>query len=372
MKNRNTFTELTRVQMPAMIHLTRLGYKYFGKIKKEMAGNIYDKDTNILIKVFKNKFKELNPNYNGDIDKILNEIKQELDYDDLGKSFYKRLTSITPYKLIDFDNPNNNDYHCTAEFTAERDGEEFRPDITLFINGLPLVFIEVKKPNNEGGMLEEAKRMNNIRFPQRKFRRFINMTQLMIFSNNMEYDSEGGTVQIQGAFYCTGARKNTKFNCFREDEMINGMPKYIMNYKYKDIDEKIEEKILKDFNCQVIHTTKEYNTNKGINTPTNRILTSMCSIERLLYLLKYGITYVNSEKEVDGKIEYKDEKHIMRYQQFFASLAVRKKIDEGAKGGIIWHTQGSGKTALSYNLVNVLTDYYAKKEGCCKILFHCR
>ncbi|MFR2570762.1 MAG: hypothetical protein ACLS90_03540, partial [Clostridia bacterium] len=81
MKNRNTFTELTRVQMPAMIHLTRLGYKYFGKIKKKMAGNIYDKDTNILIKVFKNKFKELNPNYNGDIDKILNEIKQELDYD---------------------------------------------------------------------------------------------------------------------------------------------------------------------------------------------------------------------------------------------------------------------------------------------------
>ena len=196
-----------------------------------------------LIYFYKNKFKELNPNYNGDIDKILNEIKQELDYDDLGKSFYKRLTSITPYKLIDFDNPNNNDYHCTAEFTAERDGEEFRPDITLFINGLPLVFIEVKKPNNEGGMLEEAKRMNNIRFPQRKFRRFINMTQLMIFSNNMEYDSEGGTVQIQGAFYCTGSRKNAKFNCFREDEMINGMPKYIMNYKYKDIDEKIEEKI---------------------------------------------------------------------------------------------------------------------------------
>ena len=43
-----------------------------------------------------------------------------------------------------------------------------------------------------------------------KFRRFINMTQLMIFSNNMEYDSEGGTVQIQGAFYCTGERKNAK------------------------------------------------------------------------------------------------------------------------------------------------------------------
>lgn len=369
MGNKNTFTELTRVQMPAMVHLTRLGYKYFGKIGKEMANTVYDPDTNILIEVFKNKFKELNPNYDGDIDRVLKEIKQELDYDDLGKSFYKRLTNITPYRLVDFENPKNNDYHCTAEFTCERDGEEFRPDITLFINGLPLVFIEVKKPNNEGGMLEEANRMNKIRFPQKKFRRFINITQLMIFSNNMEYDAQGGIVPIQGAFYCTGARTSARFNCFREDEILNGIPKYIINYPYKDVDAEVEKKILTDFNCQVIHTTDEYNTNKGINTPTNRIITSMCSVERLLFLLKYGIAYVNSEKEVDGKIEKKDEKHIMRYQQFFASLAVKKKIAEGVKGGVIWHTQGSGKTALSYNLVNVLTDYYAKNNVVAKFYF---
>lgn len=369
MGNKNTFTELTRVQMPAMVHLTRLGYKYFGKIGKEMANTVYDPDTNILIDVFKNKFKELNPNYDGDIDRVLKEIKQELDYDDLGKSFYKRLTNITPYRLVDFENPKNNDYHCTAEFTCERDGEEFRPDITLFINGLPLVFIEVKKPNNEGGMLEEANRMNKIRFPQKKFRRFINITQLMIFSNNMEYDAQGGIVPIQGAFYCTGARTSVRFNCFREDEVLNGIPKYIIDYPYKDVDAEVEKKILSDFNCQVIHTTDEYDTNKGINTPTNRIITSMCSVERILFLLKYGITYVNSEKEVDGKIEKKDEKHIMRYQQFFASLAVKKKISEGAKGGVIWHTQGSGKTALSYNLVNVLTDYYAKNNVVAKFYF---
>ncbi len=70
--------------------------------------------------------------------------------------------------------------------------DEFRPDITLFVNGLPLVFIEVKKPNNIGGMVAEAERMNKLRFPNKKFRRFINITQLMIVSNNMEYDAMGG------------------------------------------------------------------------------------------------------------------------------------------------------------------------------------
>lgn len=47
-------------------------------------------------------------------------------------------------RLIDFENPSNNEYHCTAEFTCKNGQDEFRPDITLFVNGMPLVFIEVK------------------------------------------------------------------------------------------------------------------------------------------------------------------------------------------------------------------------------------
>lgn len=45
---KNMFNEATRVQMPAMVHLTRLGYTYFGKITEDMAGTVYDPDTNIL------------------------------------------------------------------------------------------------------------------------------------------------------------------------------------------------------------------------------------------------------------------------------------------------------------------------------------
>ena len=345
------FNEMTRVQMPALVHLTRLGFTYYGRIFEDMSDKVYDPDTNILKEVFISQFKKLNPDHEGEAEQTLKAIRQELDNDDLGKSFYTRLTAVSPVKLIDYENPQNNVYHCTAEFTCKNGQDEFRPDITLFINGLPLVFIEVKKPNNHGGMVAESDRMNRKRFPNKKFRRFINITQLMIFSNNMEYDAEGGIVPIQGAFYCTAAKISAPFNCFREENPLNDdIAPFIKDYPYKAIDTETEKTILKDFNNQVIHTSPEYQTNLNVNTPTNRIITSMCSPERLLFILKYGIAYVNIEREVDGKIETINQKHIMRYQQMFATFAIRDKLSDGVKSGVVWHTQGSGKTALSYYL----------------------
>lgn len=367
---KNMFNEATRVQMPALVHLTKLGYTYFGKISEEMAGTVYESDTNILIDVFKRQFEKLNPDRAGEVFQVLREIRQELDNDDLGRSFYSRLTSVSPVRLVDYDNPSSNVYHCTAEFTYKNGQDEFRPDITLFINGLPLVFIEVKKPNNHGGMVAESRRMNKQRFPNKKFRRFINITQLMLFSNNMEYDAMGGIVPIQGAFYCTAAKTDASFNCFREENPTGAsVAPYNKEYPYKEVSPDEERQILTDFNCQVIHHASEYQTNLNINSPTNRVLTSMCSPERLLFILKYGIAYVKIEKEVDGKIEFTDQKHIMRYQQMFAAMAVKKKLDEGKKSGVIWHTQGSGKTALSYYMTYVLTDYFSKQNKVAKFYF---
>ena len=66
-------------------------------------------------------------------------------------------------------------------------------------------------------------------------------------------------------------------------------------------------------------------------------------------LLKYSIAYVNEE----GGLE----KHIMRYPQLFATKAIEGTLERGIKKGIIWHTQGSGKTALAFYNVQYLTDY---------------
>lgn len=364
------FNEATRVQMPAMVHLTRIGYTYFGKLSEDKNGTVYDGDTNILLQVFEQQFKKLNPGHEGEYLQVLKDIRKELNDDDLGRGFYNRLKAISPVKLIDYDNVGNNTFHFTAEFTCKNGQDEFRPDITLFVNGLPLCFIEVKKPNNHGGMLAESTRMNRERFPNKKFRRFINITQLMIFSNNMEYDSLGGIVPIQGAFYCTGARVYAPFNCFREENLsAQKIAPFHRDYPYQEIDKEVEKQILSDYNCQVIHTSPEYQTNLGFNTPTNRVLTSMCSPKRLLYIIRYGIAYVKMEREVDGKIESTDQKHIMRYQQLFASLAICNKLSEGVKSGVVWHTQGSGKTALSYYLTHILNDYYSKQNKVAKFYF---
>lgn len=366
------FNEATRVQIPGLVHLTRIGYSYFGKISEEDAGRVYDPETNILLQVFRSQFEKLNPGQEATFHQTLQEIRQELDYDDLGKQFYKRLKSVSPTRLIDFDNPSNNTFHCTAEFTCKNGQDEFRPDITLFINGLPLCFIEVKKPNNREGIVAERRRMYNKRFPNRKFRRFINITQLMIFSNNMEYQTMNSITPVQGVFYCTGAKSYTPFNCFREENPQRAVvAPYNEQFPYAPINPAIEKQILSDFNVQVLHHAPEYQTNLKTTTPTNRVLTSMCSPERLLYIIRYGIAYIYEQKEDKDthQLITREEKHIMRYPQLFASQAITRKIGEGIRSGVIWHTQGSGKTALSFYLTYILTDYFAKQNKVAKFYF---
>jgi len=169
----------------------------------------------------------------------------------------------------------------------------------------------------------------------------------------MEYD-DTDLNKLQGAFYATTAKNtDTKFNNFREQKKSE----YID--EIKDIDEKIEDFILTDNNCKVIKHSPEFLSNKDIDTPTNRILSSLFSKNRLRDLLKYGICYVNEVDENTGKVAI--QKHIMRYPQFFATKAIKTKLNEGMNRGVIWHTQGSGKTALAYYNVRSLRDHFAKQ-----------
>lgn len=115
----SSFNEATRVQMPAMMHLTRLGYEYLGKISEEDAGTVYDLSTNILIDVFTSQFTKLNPNYTGSARQIIQDIRNELKNDDLGFAFYQRLKAISPVKLIDYEVPSNNRFHFTEQATQE-------------------------------------------------------------------------------------------------------------------------------------------------------------------------------------------------------------------------------------------------------------
>lgn len=343
------FNENSRVKIPAILHLCSLGYQYLSLSKVR-----WDASTNVFTDIFESSIKRLNPDMDAaDTKALLEKINLALDNEDIGKSFYEMLSSGARPILIDFENFANNALHVVTELPYVNGDEEFRPDITLLINGMPLVFIEVKKPNNLDGIQAEYKRIQS-RFKNKKFRKFINITQLMVFSNNMEY-ADDGTQPLQGAFYATTAYGDLKFNYFREEEPFD------LTALLKPVTDEVETEILKDNNLVSIKTTQEFLTNKNPHSPTHRICTSLFQPERLSFMLQYAFAYVKGEKGM--------EKHVMRYPQIFATKAIEKKLNDGVRKGIIWHTQGSGKTALAYYNVKYLTQYFSKKGVVPKFYF---
>lgn len=332
------FSEDSRVKIPCILHLVRLGYSYLS-----LKGASWDEQTNIFPSLFCSSLARINPGVEADdIDRLLAEVRLLLDNEDLGQAFYDKLTERSGIRLIDFENFDKNSFHVVTELPCKNGDDEFRPDITLLINGMPLAFIEVKKPHNREGVLAERSRIiTRCRNP--RFRRFINITQLMVFSNNMEYE-DGSPQPIEGAFYASPSYDMPIFNYFREEEALN------LAELLAAEDDDVENLVLRDNNLNVIKHSPEFLSNKDPDAPTNRICTSLFSRQRLAFLLRFALVYVN---EADGL-----QKHVMRYPQLFATKAIEKKLDAGVRKGIIWHTQGSGKTALAYYNTRFLTDYF--------------
>lgn len=343
------FSEDSRVKIPCILHLVRLGYRYLS-----LKDAVWDEETNIFPALFNEAITRINPEISEEeASRLLADVTLLLDNEDLGKAFYDRITGRSGIRLIDFENFNNNSFHVVTELTCKNGDDEFRPDITLLINGMPLAFIEVKKPNNREGVLAERNRIIT-RSRNQKFRRFINITQLMVFSNNMEYD-DGSPQPIEGAFYASPSYNSPVFNYFREEESLD------LTQLLAVEDDSLENDVLRDNNLNVIKHSPEFLTNKSPDSPTNRICTSLFSRERLSFLLRFALVYVN---ESDGL-----HKHVMRYPQLFATKAIERKLNEGVKKGIIWHTQGSGKTALAYYNTSFLTDYFQRRGVIPKFYF---
>ena len=347
------FNEDTRVKIPATIQFMRNGYNY---------QSLKDIDLHNETRIAMNRFIPAISKLNGkqytqaEALAIVEEIHTVIKNNDLGKSFYQWL--INPQdkpQLVDFEHPYENDFAIADELTFGKDGTEnektgsFRPDITVLINGIPLAFLEVKHPNNEGGIQAEFNRMLNKRLEKPEYKKYFNMLQVVSFSNNMEYESDDDTAFAEdvkaGSFYTTPNGQKTSFSFFREEQ-----PKTsgFVNVSLDRI-----KAVLKDNHYSPSEAdTEEFQTNLDMNTPCNRFVTSLFDKERILYYIRYGMTYVNNTVP---------EKHIMRYPQFFASKALLKKLDNGGKSGIIWHTQGSGKTALAAMSTRILRDYYAEQ-----------
>ncbi len=343
------YNEITRVQVPALMHLAKLGYDFISQKDKPNL----DTATNILTDSFTQAFNQLNPNPTKNAKDALAEMKKRLNYDDLGKKFYEYLLK-SEHQIIDFDNPSNNLYEMMTELPYK----SFRPDITLFINGLPLVNIEVKQPYAEKGIEEEKDRhIQRYENPENKV--FCNLAQIWLFSDNLPYDENKPD---QGVFY--SASYSPVFQRFVEANRLDITPppendqddQSHQNHQNHRTLEEIQKRVLKEFNLKDTDTPKSPK-----DTPTNSLLTSFCSQKRLCFILKYGISFLKEKSEF--------KKHIWRYAQMFASLNVLKELQKHYETnpkdplkGIIWHTQGSGKTALTYHLTKLIRDFFSQSN----------
>lgn len=370
------FNEDTRVKFPATIQFLRLGYNY-----QSLKDGVVEFGTKIFINRFKPALEKINGHSIDmhDILLLIDELDNLLKNNDLGKEFYKRLTSTEhEIKLIDFDNIENNDFAVVDElpFSIKEGTEEgsFRPDINILINGIPIAFLEVKHPDNSGGIQVEFERMINKRLKNDDYKKFFNMIQIVSFSNNMEYEDSDDDIAEEvkaGSFYTTPNGTNTSFSFFRED--IQG---YHAGYKFKEIDIDTIKYVVKDGGYNPDETdTPEFETNLSDTTPCNRFITSFYDKGRFMYMLRYGIMFLTEIKKIHNNTTNTDEeipikqKHIMRYPQFFATRAIIKRMGEKDKNGIIWHTQGSGKTALSAYANRVVKDFFAKKKVTARFFF---
>jgi len=193
---------------------------------------------------------------------------------------------------IDWDHPEKNIWQVTDEFSVERSNGKFaRPDIVILVNGIPLVVIECKKSSVD---VDEGVKQNIRNWQSDYIPQLFKYVQLVIAMNpeKVKY----GTAGTSHDFFCRWTEEDKRW---QED------------------------------------AAKRYTGDRHI-TEQDKIIVSLLSKERLLKLMRFYILYDNNIKK------------IARYQQFFgvenAMCRIKGRDDAPSRGGVIWHTQGSGKS----------------------------
>jgi type I restriction enzyme R subunit len=222
---------------------------------------------------------------------------------------------------IDWRNSNRNKFHVTVEYSVERSRsiETTRPDIVLFVNGIPFCVIECKAPQIE---IEQAV-SQSIRNQSDDY-----IPKLFIYSQLVL------VINKNSAMYATTGTASKFWTAWKEPEMLNN------GKEFKKLQEIINLHLTKDIISRIATTfdirADSLQENRLV-TEQDKAIFTLCRPERLLELAwKFTV--------FDGGI-----KKIARYQQYFVIKSTLNRIKQfdstgSRKGGIIWHTQGSGKS----------------------------
>lgn len=243
-------------------------------------------------------------------------------------------TSSQNFRYIDFKNPKNNTYQVTVEYVATGK-ESIRPDVVCFVNGIPFAVIENKK---SGTSVEEAANQMIRNQGVEKCPRFFAFPQLLVATNSKEW--RYGTTNTPEKFYVNWKEKEMS------EEEIETKVQGLVSTK---IDTEVYKNLCKDLNGATQGHTQVL---KRLTTEQDKGVVAMFEPARLLDLTKNYIIY-------DAGI-----KKVMRYQQYFAIHKMLERVEtivdgkhgERREGGLVWHTQGSGKSLTMVMFVKALIE----------------
>ncbi len=267
----------------------------------------------------------------------------------LGKSFEEAIEgdkkSYT-LRYIDWEHPENNEFHVTDEFAVAREGrnDTYRPDIILFVNGIPMVVIECKSPAVESTKspvelgIEQHLR-NSSKEGIRALYQYSNLL-LSIAVNEASYATTGTNKEFWSKWREQFRNKALESNYY---SILNGLKnKPLAKEDKESLFENKKPEVKRYFNS----IDQEAEEKQGI-TEQDKLIFGLCRKDRLLDIFRNFILYDNGEKK------------IARYQQYFAVSDTLKRISEfddtgKRKGGVIWHTQGSGKSLTMVMLAQLI------------------
>lgn len=343
-------------QVPALELLQKLGYEYLSPAEAvELRGGRLREV--ILDSVLAEQLRKINtirfkgreyPFSEGNILAAVQELKDVVDegliqtnekiYDllTLGRTMQQSIDGDTKsFQLdyIDWRRPENNVYHVTEEFAVERSGshETRRPDVVLFVNGIPLVVIECKRPDLKDPIGQAVSQQ--VRNQQRdQVPRLFHYTQLLLALSKNE--AKYATVGTPAKFWAV----------WKERDNVDAA---LADVIAQPLDDQQKERLFGERFAYVREYFETLTEAGRAVTEQDRALYALCRPQRLLELVYRFMLYDAGEKK------------IARYQQYFCVNKIMDRIrrterDGTRRGGVVWHTQGSGKSLTMVMLAEAI------------------
>ena len=356
--------EIEKVELPAIEQLTRLGWTYVPgadlapvlPVDGAPAGERgYYRDV-VLSKRLEAAVVRLNPWISDEnLPKVIREFTHPnhaglMEYN---QSIYDLLVNYLSVeqdlgsgrkgqtvKVIDFDNPENNEFLCTNQFKVEGINQNIIPDIVCFVNGLPLAVIECKSPYTADAVAEginQLRRYANLRSPEddEGAQKLFWYNQLMVSTcrDQAKVGSISSSAQHYGDWKDAYPFTDADIRAMVQQSRPVATGAASDNHKIGDVP-----------SPEYLVAAKQIASGAGTAsnevTPQQRLLAGMFNPASFLDLMQNFTLF----EPVDGRLI----KKVARYQQYRAVNKVIERLKNGTtrkeKSGVVWHTQGSGKS----------------------------